>query len=616
MINKSLSLADFKSEFQECSEQLSKIHTDKDLQERILNLVEQFKGMSHDSILSYLEDFLPSTEARVFSNFHKNLTSFKNIITLYSNGQQPTNTELRNHFLNGQYINNLLFCDDYREILDYIQSDLSAAVKVEIFMDIQAYFSHGCYNEDKLNEPRLNKNLSPAKKFDLIKELSEKRNIGIKVKHHSNDRYSIECVPQQLSKSGMAKPGFIDRVKRIPGGKIVVLLGTSDGTLSLKNEGLQLREHIKSLCIGIENQQLVYNKKVYTLDDIHDISFNILTEYKSQKSESLQESMVDCGLNIETMRFLDYAFIPFLEEPCINDILKYRCSMNGIACNGISRSKIYKIDSFILETLQTINKNIGSIENLIQNGGRVKIKEFLMEFSSFLEKSQKITDFSNHEKILQELIKIQAHPTFSNLFPTGTSIVQLLDGFDPVNQHKKRLNFKTVYSANQIIHMNEQKDLFQSHNQEKLRINTVLESQPFNVNPLYIKQVIQYNLLNTFSKDEGGKKTDSKSILMANSSTVEKFNKLHKKLHKKRDIQAPLFEGGNINLTLAQRLWAKNNPSIINKIDPDFFKKNIHPFVINNTNLAYQSELETLIRDISFLHPNNSTPIIKHLARV
>lgn len=503
----------FKKEFRDCNAEYKTHGISPSLRDRITSLLENFQDLPNKVVKDYLSNFLPPEDINVFINFNKNIQSFGNILEDFIEDKSPSNDSLRDYFFNSKHVNSLLLSDEYREILDYIQNDLTQKVKVELYMDIQAYFLYGCYEQDKRDPIKWPPgSLSSKQKYERIKALSEQRNIGVLVKKEDSGRYSIQCGENQLSKNGLAKAGYIDRVKITPSG-LVVMLGTSDGSLSLYNEPTQLREHIKALSVGISNGELNYNGTTYTKTDICDISFNILTKTKTI-NYTLQTKMQECGLNSEAMRFLNTSFAPFLAEPGIDDYFKYNCSMNGIACSGLDKTKLEKLEEFILETLKNINSNTRSIEAIVANyGGRFEVLEYFKNFAEFLDQAQRVTDFSNHKKILKELKFIQSEPSqIKEQFPSILNIGELINGFSKERQTERRATFLAAYKAGAVSNFNLQNKLKPQSSQELEHAKFAIETE-FNVDPLEIREILIYNKVLTEFKKQNSKGHTTNKIL-------------------------------------------------------------------------------------------------------
>lgn len=494
----------FEKEFKACKEEFNNSGTNPILEEKINNLLSIFKEMPDNEIKEYLSPFLSPEETKVIINYKKNTEITNDMLSKLMAGEPMLENFVRDYFFNSEYINKLLLSDEYREMLDFVQHELTLKVKVELFMDMCAYFSYGCYEEDKKNPKKWpSKDLSTKQKYELVKKLSEKRNIGVLVKKDDSGRCSIQCGEIQHSKNGLAKSGYIDRVKITPSG-LVVMLGTSDGSLSLYKEPLQLRDHTKALSVGISNGELQHNGITYTKENICDVSFNILTKHKSSNSHHLQKKMNECGLNSEAMRFLNTSFVHFLAEPGIDDYFKYQCSMNGIACSGLDKEKLANLENFIIETLQTINSNLKNTESLLNmHGGRAEIIEYLHNFASFLDESQRITDFTKNKKIIKELKKIQDSACqLKDLFPSTRSIGELINGFSEERLKERRDIFNEQFKISKEKEFQLQNKLNPQKYQELEQKKISLEKDS-GVDPIALHEILVYNkTLDEFKKQE------------------------------------------------------------------------------------------------------------------
>ena len=370
------------------SQKLISHNIDLDEQERIIDLLGRYKSKELQDTLS---EFLSPKDIQVISNFHDNMEAFSNLVTEYEMGGKEDSKVLRTFFFSGKRVNDGLLTPAYRHVLNFVQNEASLKVKTEIFFDIHSYFKYGCFEEDLLKDNEL-KDLHSSvisvkrnkkKGVDLlglsnvndaftktnegslalsgfctkIKELNERRNIGVKVITNKNNNYlSINVNYDYLNKTGIAKSGYIDRVKKTPQG-IVVSLGTSDSSFEFQSEREQLAKHIAALEVAIVRGEF----ENYAVKDIHAIDFYGLTQYTRKNGEFLQERMISLGIEPELMSFISKSLGYVIESDQISEEMKSKISFQGILCSDLEHSAI----SHLEKTLNTLlDKVILNKENI------------------------------------------------------------------------------------------------------------------------------------------------------------------------------------------------------------------------------------------------------------
>lgn len=329
-------------------------------QELLMDLVGEFKDKSPDEINGYFKDKLNNDEKKVFINFYSNVKNIGSILDSWKHKKEPSRDEIRNYFFKGKNVSKLLFTDEFRGVLDYIQNNLNVKVKAEVYADLKVYFETGSYDEDLLKDPIFAENVikcsnDSEKLFEYISKKSQERNIPVEViSDKESGHHKIAIRSEYLNKIGIAKNGFVDCVKVVPKG-IVISLATSDGTLTFNKEKRQLVDHLAAIFHSINSGQFYYYEKVNnkyimrqvkSVDEIKEVRFNMLTSSKSENESNKSIELESLNMFKERLVFLSECMTQVIDSPALCDNLKRIISLEGIACEGINSSSVANLEEF------------------------------------------------------------------------------------------------------------------------------------------------------------------------------------------------------------------------------------------------------------------------------
>lgn len=421
-----------------------KILSDQELseldQDKLMDLVGEFKGKTREYINDYFKEDLNNDEKKVFINFFDNIKSIGEILTKLQNNEEPTKEEIREYFFKGKNISKVLFTDSFRNVLDYIQVNLNIKVKAEVYADFKVYFETGCYEEDIKNDPTFAKNIDKyagdgEKLYETISQKSQERNIAVKVENNKDTgRKKVSIKANYLNKSGIAKAGFIDCVKMTPKG-LVISLATSDGTISYDAEKRQLVDHLSAIYHSIINNEFKYYvkenenyilKQIKSVDDIYEVRFNMLTSAKSNLMSEKYTMLESLNINKEKFRFLSECMSQVIDTGFISDSLKRKISLEGFACSGIDNSAIANLEAFNVkelkglmdkkeEILSIFPSNNEVIKDYFESVGKYLLSTMAIDVNDKVSYCNLITDFvESFSDILPSTQKIQLKSLYNN----------------------------------------------------------------------------------------------------------------------------------------------------------------------------------------------------------
>jgi uncharacterized protein (UPF0303 family) len=465
-----------------------------------------------------LRRFFNKHEASVILNFHENVKTFSNLIAGYELSKEKNNQVLRQFFFKGKKVSDGFFSQTYRHVLNYIQTTATLKVKTEIFFDIHSYFKYGCFEEDLANDEDLQAvfkhvtefkddnnrklNLLNSLNYDdfeksyalkelseKILELSEKRNLGVKViVNRNNDFLAVALTENYLNKSNIAKSGFIDRVKQTPQG-IVVSLGTADSTFEFQSEREQLARHIAALEASLMRKEFLN----FGVQDIHSIDFYGLTQFTQKNGEQLQNNLVNLGIESEAMSFMSKSFGYVLGTPKISPLLKSKISFNGILCSDLNNKSLFNAENTLNVFLDNIIKNKDSIvEYFKNNAGLNYFSDYLNDLARFISMDSNKFEIKNHKTLIGKLDKVEALAKKLNISPLELESAKI--NLTPEFQTRKYQSFKTSLENEHQKHVANQKYLKNEIHRQKNEIKKILVST-FNIDPQNLEDKAKYNFM-------------------------------------------------------------------------------------------------------------------------
>lgn len=516
---------------------------DKDEQNWLINLTAKFKDSSKEEIHNYFAGMLSSKECGVFYNFKENIGNLTGIIEFLQDNKMPTKDAIRNYFFGGKYIDKLLFSDTYRNVLEYIQSDLKNAVKAEMLTDLKVYFEYGCYDED-LSDPDFKKiidnpNSSRKEIYEAIMDMSFKRNIGVKaIINNRTDERTVEVFGDYLNKNGIAKSGFVDLVKMTPKG-VVIALTTADGKIHSDTEKNELENHISCIYYGILKNEFNFlhngEKINISLSDIFDIKFCVLTEFTSEIHRGLQEKLINLGINHEKLTFLNSCMLPYIKSKNIGDEFKRIVSCEGYACIGANNNELNNLDSYIINDLINLTERKNEIINLYENGAASWISKYFSKMQDFIDKASRIIHIGNIDLFCSTVEEFA--DTFSKQRLISKS--ELSPVFDKDDLIRVRSKLVNGFKEEQIANENYQMKLYKERAEETEAINNKLKELG----------VVEYKILYKIFYNNAYSNRDKKSM----QYYAIKLGK--EKKHNKK-----------INLTAEERAYIENNKDFAKSI--------------------------------------------------
>lgn len=534
--------------------------------EDVIEIVSIFKNATKEDINEYFGNELSNDEQAVFFNFHKNIQNIKTIIEALSEGKKISKKAERDYFFNGKYLNKLLFSDEYREILEYIQKELNLKVKAELFSDIKIYFEKDCFEEDKSLDPAFKhlvelKSTSPEILAAAIIKKSEERNIPVIIREDARTgERTIEIGVTTKSKLGIAKPGHLDCAKSTPHG-LVICLTTADGKIGKIQEQKQLEKHISCIENGIKKEAFVFEKngelqKVSSIDEINEIRFGLVTEFSAKINHDLQDHLSSLGIDNEKVTFLEGCMLPFLKSHKLSDEIKNKIILDGYACAGLSNYELQNLEEFLTKEIDKLIKNKDRIIELMTAGAYQWINDYFEKLTSFLKESGHIIRISDYDKFCNSIIELSNTFKETPCFDLLKSI-ELEEIFVPEFLKKRNSTYKSAFKATQDKELQRQISFTDSNSKVRDEINQELEAM--GVKELNIETKLRFNklksdrnrLYNSLQTIKNQKEIERKTLSMEGCCRI-----LGKSINKESWF----------NLSIAESLYIENNPHFLDKV--------------------------------------------------
>lgn len=523
----------------------------------LVNIIDRFKDHTKSAIIKHFEGYLKSEECEVFCNFHKSIYKIIDILDTLKEGKQVSKKELRGYLFKNKNINKILFSDTFRDILDYIQVELNTKVKAELLSDLYIYFDTGCFEEDKNNnkyfkESLERKNITKQEIFELIKNKSQERNIGVEaILNPMTGERTVKISDNFLNKFDMAKSGFIDCVKITPKG-FVISMTTADGKISNDQEKQQLEKHLSCLEFGILKSDFKYISNgreitVKSIDEIAEVRFCVVTEYTADNSLNIQNILHDLGIDNEKLTFLHSCMSNVIKSYKMSDELKSKIKFEGYACEGISNKDLNNLDELIIRDIDKLVQNSKKIIEAKETVASEAIQKYFNSLADFLMQSAEKIHVKDYTKLCRAINKLCIAFNETNCF--GAGVVDNLKIFymeELLPQRHK--SYREQLLKAQTIEYNKQMSIVDKKTENQQKIIEILK--PYVDTDLIISKArFNHTLKNKYKFLE--KKNKDKSSLKIINQIIADYN-IH--FRKKSDENSHSYA----NFSFIERLYIEN----------------------------------------------------------
>ncbi len=573
-------------------------------QEKLLDVLFLFEDKSPKEIKDFFGSSLNKEEVNVFFNFHQNLNKFKEVISVISSKDKLTNDVLREYFFNNKNLDAVFFSDEYRKVLDYVQTESDLKVKTELFFDLHTYFKFGCFEDDRAHDEEFDKLFTVQKKdfqaiYDAVKKKSSDRDIGVKVVRDPRDGFvTVQVNNDYLSKAGIAKSGFIDRVKITPKG-VAIALGTSDGTLNFLSEREQLSEHMQAFELGVRHGK--FAKLGYdTTNEVAEVNFYLMTQFNREKYVDLQNKLEGVGICNEQMLFLNSCYSSLLKNPVISDEFKAKAGMEGVVCQGITKEDAADIEGFLHNKLGDLVKNKKEISYMRDNEAFKWIKGYFDNLGEFLVDIYDKVEIKNNTKLIGLINELD------DFFPSQFSAKKLSRLYEKERQQEDRELYRADFEKERQELLVRYDGILTDKEKTQHDINEKL-IVGYDVKEVTIEKKVRFNHFVEMVRDS----LKRKSVRGAREHFA-KCEWIGRDLNPERQKKQSLRNIRKMQFSFAERLYVKNNPEFENELEFDYKFGNRGAFFDQARRGNDNCHLEELAKQVlDGVYTNRTAPVKK-----